>query len=416
MISAAPTTNAHALAPSLQQKDQDVKRDSFYLPELDGLRTCAFLYVFLFHAWQIPNAPKFFLCDWYNRFVSFGFTGVDFFFVLSGYLITYLLLKERLIVGSISFGMYFRRRMLRIWPLYYLALFVGAVVLPLCAARHLDWHTYTNFFTQIFLPMFFWIGNYALVGCQDALIAFSKCVRFPVANLFNPLWSVCIEEQFYLTWPWILKKANSMRLLFLAIGSLTAASIVSRSCFYFAGQHVPSFAHPYYYSTISRIDPLMAGAAVAVIQLYLPNLWTTICKYATPIAACGIVLLLSAISLAPSANPQATLLLAPVYCSIALAFGLILAGTIGGSPLKNILSNPWFANPGKITYGMYVVHHPIMVLTEQYMRQHTSLAYGPLFYLIRTSVSLALTYAVASLLWKTYESKFNAMRKRFARV
>jgi peptidoglycan/LPS O-acetylase OafA/YrhL len=264
--------------------------------------------------------------------------------------------------------------------------------------------------------MAFWIGNYALIAGTDTLVAFSHAVRFPVINLLNPLWSVCVEEQFYVAWPLILKKALSGRQLLFAVGFLIVASIISRLCFENAGQHNLHIAQTYYFCTISRIDPLMAGALVAVIQLNFSNAWRKICQFATPIAASGVLLLIAAISFSSANRVNIGLLPAPIYTSIALGFGLILAGTIGGSPLKSILSKPWLANPGKITYGMYVVHHPIMVLTEQFMRQHTTLSYGPLFYLIRTSISLALTYLAARLLWSLYESKFNAMRKRFARV
>ncbi|CAN5475204.1 hypothetical protein BH10CYA1_BH10CYA1_50110 [soil metagenome] len=393
------------------------KGSSFYLPQLDGLRACAFLYVFLFHAWQIPEPhPHFFLIDWYNRFIQWGLTGVDLFFVLSGYLITFLLLKEQNEFGNISFLLYFKRRILRIWPLFYCAIIFGALLIPALSHRHLQWSTYSEFLTQIALPMMFFVGNYALMFGERALDIFALAVNFPVANLFKPLWSVCIEEQFYVLWPLILKSVRTSRSLIWIIFALTVLSMVSR---YFFQQisTTSSISAPqnlYYYNTICRLDPLMAGATVALIESRFPRWATNLSKYSAYLAMAGFAFITSIIIFVPS-NTN-TVAVVPLYFLFALSYALILSGANHWKPLQVFLSHPMLRDVGKITYGMYIVHHPIIVLTEHFLRRRLQMPYGVELWIATTLSALLLTYFVAKLLWFLIESKTQRLRKKFART
>src|ERR1700677_4866620 len=90
-----------------------------YWPELDGLRALAFLLVFLSHCPPCASGP---FLSVVNNYCAWGWVGVDLFFVLSGFLITYLLIKEKFSFGSISIVNFYKRRALRIWPLYFLML------------------------------------------------------------------------------------------------------------------------------------------------------------------------------------------------------------------------------------------------------------------------------------------------------
>ncbi len=394
-----------------------VKSNSFYLPQLDGLRACAFLYVFLFHSWQIPEPhPNFALIDWYNRVIQWGFTGVDLFFVLSGYLITFLLLKEQSEFGNISFLLYFKRRILRIWPLFYAAIIFGALLIPALSHRHLHWSTYSEFLAQIALPMMFFVGNYALMFGEATLKTFALAVNFPVANLFRPLWSVCIEEQFYVLWPLILKATRSSRSLIWIIFALTVLSVVSRYVFQQISM-TSSVTVPqnlYYYNTICRLDPLMAGASVALIESRFPRLATMLSKYCSYMAMAGLALITSIIIFVPSSKN--TVEAVPLYFLFALSYALILAGAKEWKPLKACLSHPMLTNVGKITYGMYIVHHPIIVLTEHFLRRRLQMPYGVELWLATTLSALVLTYFAAKLLWFLIESKTQALRKKFART
>ena len=276
VTSAAVVIEPQLTEIAVEQKPP-VKKAFFYLPELDGLRTVGFLYMFMAHSSIIPQPHgHFFLTDWYNVFVKWGVIGLDMFFVLSGYLITTLLLKERLKNGNISLPLYFKRRMLRIWPLFYLVIFVGAVI-PFVSTRHLDMQLYQRFLGEIFLPMFFFLGNYALIFKAYTLQALTAGLNFPLASLFRPLWSVCSEEQFYVTWPFVVRKAKTWQGLTCIIAGLTVMSMCFR--FYFQQYsltHTQGIWTPsdfYHYNTLCGLDTLMAGALIATVQLQLPKFW-----------------------------------------------------------------------------------------------------------------------------------------------
>ena len=394
-----------------------VKSNSFYLPQLDGLRACAFLYVFLFHLGPIPELhSSSSLIDCCNRVIQWGFTGVDLFFVLSGYLITFLLLKEQSDFGDISFLLFFKRRVLRIWPLFFAAIIFGAFLIPAISHRHLHWSTYSEFLAQIALPMMLFVGNFALIFGAAALNTFALAVNFPVTNLFRPLWSVCIEEQFYVLWPLILKATRGSRSLIWIIFALTVVSVVSRYAFQ-QFSLTSSIAVPqnlYYYNTICRLDPLMAGAAVALIEARFPRLAIMLSKYSSYMAVAGLALITSIIIIMPSSKNSVELV--PLYFGFALSYALILVGAKEWNPLKVFLSHPMLTNVGKITYGMYIVHHTIIVLIEHFLRRRLQMPYGVKLWLVTALSALVLTYFAAKLLWFLIESKTQALRKQFART
>ncbi len=415
MTSAAPVLEHQSAEIAVEQKPQ-VKK-AFYLPELDGLRTVGFFYMFMAHSSVIPQPNgHFFLADCYNVIVKWGVIGLDMFFVLSGYLITTLLLKERLKNGNISLPLYFKRRMLRIWPLFYLVIFVGAFVIPFVSTRHLNMQMYTRFLWDIFVPMFFFVGNYALIFKAWTLQALTAGLNFPLANLFRPLWSVCSEEQFYVTWPFVVRKVKSWQGLSLTIVGLTIMSMGFR--FYFQQYsltHTKGIWTPsdfYHYNTLCGLDTLMAGALIATVQLQLPDVWKKICKQGAPIAVTAFLILASMIAFLP--EPTNSVFIVPMYLGIALLCGMVLIGTMSWAPLQSFLS--LFAGIGKTTYGMYLVHHPIIAMTENYMRNKLHIPYDEHFYAIRFGISLILTVLMGQLLYRTIEKRLEALRKKYARI
>lgn len=415
MTSAAPVIEPQVAEIAVEPKPQ-VKK-AFYLPELDGLRTVGFFYMFMAHSSIIPQPNgHFFLVDWYNVVVKWGVIGLDMFFVLSGYLITTLLLKERLKNGNISLPLYFKRRMLRIWPLFYLVIFVGAFVIPFVSTKHLNMQMYTKFLWDIFVPMFFFLGNYALIFKAWTLQALTAGLNFPLANLFRPLWSVCSEEQFYVTWPFIVRKVKSWQGLSLTIVGLTIMSMGFRYYFQqYSLTHTKGIWTPsdfYHYNTLCGLDTLMAGALIATVQLQLPDVWKKICKFGAPIAVTAFLILGSMIAFLP--EPTNSVFIVPMYLGIALLCGMVLIGTMSWAPLQSFLSI--FAGIGKTTYGMYLVHHPIIAMTENYLRNKLHMPYDEQFYALRFGISMILTVLMGQLLYRTIEKRLEALRKKYARI
>lgn len=202
-----------------------------YYPELDGLRFLAFLAVYVFHGgvpqfsrWVnalaagltnlIPSTHPWLPLDPGEAVRSNGWVGVQFFFILSGYLITTLLLREKARYGRISLRAYWVRRILRIWPLYYLTVALAFVVLP-----WFDGVTPTTYDPGYgrHLPAFLaFAGNWSM-----ALLG-------PVGNdAVSILWSVCVEEQFYLLCPLLVAFAPARGRVAVVV-ALMACAVAGR--------------------------------------------------------------------------------------------------------------------------------------------------------------------------------------------
>lgn len=163
------------------------------IPNLDSLRTISCLLVFWGHA-VFSNNQLIVESSYYKaaieirELLSFG---VPFFFTLSGFLITYLLLKEQQTSGTISLKNFYVRRVLRIWPLYFFVLLIGFVLFPI--------------FREIILKTQYiesadWIYYVLFIGNFDQILS----GHLPVGVGLGPTWSICIEEQYYLVWPLLL--------------------------------------------------------------------------------------------------------------------------------------------------------------------------------------------------------------------
>lgn len=179
-----------------------------FFPNLDGLRFIAFFMVFLWHAFNdafkkitIGNP---FLSNIFNTYAN-GKTGVSIFFVLSGFLITYLILQETKWYGKLDLGKFYLRRTLRIWPLYFLILIIVFVFIPVIInLTGLDWSKYD----MNPLYYFTFLSNFDVLR-----IYHSGTLDFLPSTV---TWSVAIEEQFYLVWPvlFILAKPKWYRYIF----------------------------------------------------------------------------------------------------------------------------------------------------------------------------------------------------------
>ncbi|MBK7690909.1 MAG: acyltransferase [Bacteroidetes bacterium] len=148
----------------------------------------SFAIVFFCHSFIADN-PLIKETIWYQivkvRIFSNGDTGVSFFFVLSGFLITYLLLKENEMTGKIDIKSFYIRRILRIWPLYYFCVIFSFLIFPLLKAHF--GQTPDDASNRIL--------------CSIFLNNFDRINVIPDAITLSVLWSVAIEEQFYLIWP-----------------------------------------------------------------------------------------------------------------------------------------------------------------------------------------------------------------------
>lgn len=163
-----------------------------YFENLDGLRFLCFLSVFLTHSFHTENVlikgSKFYLFFEKHLFGN-GNLGVNFFFVLSGFLITYLLIEEKKLNGQIDIKKFWLRRALRIWPMFYFCVGFGFFIFPILKTALGQ----TPNETASLISYLTFINNFDVIDKGP-----------PDASVLGVLWSVAIEEQFYLVWPIIL--------------------------------------------------------------------------------------------------------------------------------------------------------------------------------------------------------------------
>ncbi len=219
------------------------KEASFYRPELDALRFFAFFAVYLAHSlshepgdytrYHLPQLAG----DLMAAIATSGRFGGQLFFLLSGYLITSLLLRERWVTGHVNLRAFYIRRMLRIWPLYFFVLLL-AVLWPWGGAR---------------LPLPYFVGYLLLAG--NWMTAFLG----PPASWASVLWPLPILQQFYLLWPPVIKFLSRAVRLYVAIGLVVLANIVR---YYLAvGPLRPYSVFP---NTFAELDSIGVGILCAM--------------------------------------------------------------------------------------------------------------------------------------------------------
>ncbi len=218
------------------------------LPNLDALRGIAAIAVLLDHvAMNFRYLPGEFAST-ARTLLSFaghgGQLGVRFFFLLSGYLITLRLLQEWSTKGSIGFGHFYMRRMLRIWPIYFASLIVGFIVYPL--AMGLVGAPYTENASPLLYSLF--LSNY------DNLLHGE-----PTCSMLGVHWSVAVEEQFYLLWPLLFILLYRRNALVAALFLLVGWSM------YFATSQGPQAG---YFLLLGNLRYLASGALLAVLSFH----------------------------------------------------------------------------------------------------------------------------------------------------
>lgn len=221
-----------------------------FFPNLDGLRFISFFVVLLYH-WYLVATPYLESSNPEAKSVikflfQHGSLGVNFFFVLSGFLITYLLVKEKEMTGTIQVGKFYVRRILRIWPLYYMMLVIAFVIFPYVKAAT------GEMVDERVSPLhyIFFAANFEFMRIWP---------ERPDAVAVSVLWSVAIEEQFYLVWPLLLRfiPVKWYKYVFPAI---MLFSLVFRS-FYTQGTDADHAVR--YFHTFSVIGDMALGGLFA---------------------------------------------------------------------------------------------------------------------------------------------------------
>jgi peptidoglycan/LPS O-acetylase OafA/YrhL len=345
-----------------------------HLPELDGLRGLAILLILIFHFDADLPRQLFPIGPFY-----FAWSGVDLFFVLSGFLITRILLRTRGEPGY--FRTFYIRRALRIFPLYY-------GVLAICALLSLAVPASRVFFPSAHDQVFYWI----YLSNWTPLLATSD--QRSIAHF----WSLAIEEQFYWIWPFLVWKVRPARLPLVAGGCILAASCL-RTMLYSAA------SEPFIYrGAFCRMDGLMAGALCALL-VCRPEFQARLRRYIGYLPFVGVVLWEAAV--AGGILLKNRFLYSIGFTMIDVAYALLLLSIVHHAGwLRGVFRWRAARALGKYSYGIYVLHQPIYYAFRQYQVVPRGLP------MAAATLSVSLILAVAS--YELFEKRFLRLKDRWS--
>ena len=363
-----------------------VANSKLYFPHLDSIRGLSFIAIFLFHAVRLPESP-FFLADFIRYIYSNLPLGLEVFFVLSSFLLTWLGLIEYKKRGNFSFTNYFRRRALRIWPLYFFILFLGLIIVPEVASYFHDTVSLPNAWYYVFF-----IANF-----------------YTVDHVFflRILWTISVEEQFYLFWGLSIKLFYKNFIPLISILILTSVSF----SVYAAINHVSS-----YFNTLTYLFDFACGASAAMIVFKktgiarkLQSLTTLERKifYAYPVFHFTLFYFLNQVTRGMN-NDFAALLSRYIFVIyIALYIGRQVVNNLQTTFLAK---NRFLIFTGKISYGLYC-YHGIIITSVDLLLLKFHIENG-----IMVLIYFVVNYAIATISYFYLETPFLKLKKKWRRV
>lgn len=354
-----------------------MKTAPLHLPGINGLRALAALSVLWGHCFRKTFG------DWGIEGCKIPFIddGVTLFFVISGFLITYLLVSEKDVSGTVSIPRFYMRRILRIWPIYFLYIGVCAIVLAITGQP-----------------------QDLLNGSLWAYCLFVGNVPFALGVGLWPIvhyWSIGVEEQFYLFWPWVVRgrKHNLLKVAIL----LGSSWLVIKYLILFLCGHSPL----YRFVAATRFDCMMLGAVGAIVYFQKRELFNSIADNKLVTSMAWLLLLASGLYsqwIPAPVRPQ-------YYAVLSL---LVVASQLSSTSFWINLEHRFFDYIGKISYGIYVIH-PILiyVLSRLYLSISVSLS-EPLQVVCIYILTTFVTILIAGLSYRFFEKPFLQLKNRYA--
>lgn len=361
-----------------------------HIPALDGLRGVAILLVIPHNADIFSNSAPWL---WPMALLAHaGWIGVQLFFVLSGFLITRNLLDSR--DNPHYLRSFYWRRVLRVFPLYFLTLFVGLVLLP-----HLFTYSQEALASHRYQV---WLWTFTINWAQPLGAEISG---------FSHFWSLAVEEQFYLLWPFVVLLAAGTRLLWIC-AALVFIALLSRALMLAAGAKPEMI----YMFTFCRMDALALGAAMAVVSQSAPAMqWITSHSRSLLVMTFATLLGVSLYSHSYSVFDPHTLVLGQTLLAAAFALLVVSTGSIPpgsfGYPLRRILEMRWLRRVGRYSFAMYVFHLPLLVAFGDSIREVLGFA-GAATPLVYVLAAIGLSFLAGMASYHLLEKHFLALKSR----
>jgi peptidoglycan/LPS O-acetylase OafA/YrhL len=365
---------------------------------LDGLRGIAILLVMVYHftlyGGMRAQGP---VDTLYYRIATMGWSGVDLFFVLSGFLITGILLDTKGAPGYVR--NFYLRRILRIFPLYYATLAVVFFLLPVFI------RTDETFQTLLDNQAWYWtyLVNWHIAA--EGWHSFSAIGHF---------WSLAIEEQFYLVWPLVVWLCSTRKLLIVGLAAIVGAFVCR------AGLSLSGYKTAGYVFTLARMDTLLMGAMLAAL-VRSPLARSGLKRWSGPLfllAGATVTIIALWRGGLPSEHPVTQLV---GYPALAIMFTALISLAVtapSASLLARLLTHPALIFFGRLSYGLYVIHHIVIFFVrrrgfrvEKLPTLFGSQLPGQALYMI---VGGGFCVILALLSWHFFETHFLKLKARFA--
>ena len=388
MSQAVSAPSRTAAPPSAWREPHTSRRPAWlptFIPAFDGLRGFAILAVLLYHSHTRLEGTLL------EKWVVWGWTGVSLFFVLSGFLITGIILDAR--PGPGFYKHFFLRRALRIWPAYWLLLFL-----------------FYFFFPFVFSGYKWMLHDVAGAPWLLLMLFLQNLWPITLPGAIGPTWSLAIEQQFYLFWTPIARQLPPRWLLVPAAAMLVLSIAVRR----FYGSHLTPT------NTIIHLDSLAVGCMIGIalrVFAWSPAVWKWIARAGLCVGASGVWLMLHRGS---------------AFTDSLLAFGfggMLLEALLGDTTPRRgpqqargwlagagrslycrVLELPPLVFAGKISYGLYLIHILVFSLLGGYVDKNLD-AFGIPGNLAIVAIRVVVAIGCAALMWRYFEKPILAYKK-----
>ena len=356
---------------------------------LDNLRAFAIIMVFFFHYQRWFEHPA-----WMPTALNFGWTGVDLFFVLSGFLISSQLFAQIKKDGHFSMRNFYIKRFFRILPIYYFVLAIY-FLFPFFSS------------TQLLPPLWKFLTFTQNFGAD-----------FTNQRAFGVVWSLCVEEHFYLLMPAILllllKTGIFKKGYLLLLVLFVAGFLIRLYCWYDVYLHQTNgvenrmlWVQTIYYPTYNRLDGLLAGVSIAAMYNYLPAIFNRLSKYVNLLIAIGLIILTGTYFLCGNNMDFVRSIFS--FPLVSIGFGCTVLSAIMPNSFLYKWKSVVLTKIAELSYALYLVHMAI-ILSAQTVLSDWGIAKNSSLMLVLTII---LCIVVALILHHAIEKPFMKMRERF---
>jgi peptidoglycan/LPS O-acetylase OafA/YrhL len=351
---------------------------ALHLKGLNGIRAIAASSVVISHV--ILSLNRFGLTK-INDGWDFAGYGVTMFFTLSGFLITYLLMLEKEKTHTVSIKDFYIRRILRIWPLYYLVIVIS------------------------YLLMYFYFKDEFTTGNLTFYIFLSANIA-TVVNAAVPLighyWSLGVEEQFYLIWPWLFKKVPPLKAVTIFLFCFLTLKIIFRV--------VMPQSVIYQFINLTKFDCMAIGALFAILyttnssllpkKYFFSNITQVICWIVFLLAAFGKLFLPDFIN----------------HDVFSIATGVIIINIAFNPNVLVSLENKLFDFIGRISYGIYVYHVMVIILLGKLLTNRIPVFNAVLQTVMLVVIVFFITILISYISYNFFEKKFLLLKAKFTKI